>query len=278
MGESVRNNSSSVRRALRITGALAEATGDGVSLAELSTRLDLNKGTVLRLIRPLLDARMVARTAAGRYRLGVQTLVLGGAFLASLDIRQVARGELEVLMSATGETVHLVVYDRPDVVYVDKVDSPSTVRMVSRIGSRMPAYSTAVGKTFLAHATAEEVAAALAHGMPRRTGRTITSRRAMATELKRVRRAGYAVDNQENEDDIVCVAAPVRDHTGAVVSAVSVSGPATRMTAAKRRRAVPLVVAAAERVSGHLGWSPEVTSRRAARPRARSPRRATAGR
>lgn len=255
VGEPARNNSSSVRRALLITGALADEAGDGLSLAELSTRLGLNKSTALRLLRPLLDSRLVARTASGRYRLGVQALVLGQAYLASLDLRAVARPELEALVAATGETVHLVVYDRPDVVYVDKVDSPSTVRMVSRIGSRMPAYCTAVGKAFLAHAPADEVTAALAYGMPRRTARTITSRRAMAAELKRVREAGYAVDDQENEDDIVCVAAPVRDHTGGVVSAVSVSGPATRMTAAKRRRVVPQVVAAAGRISGDLGWS-----------------------
>lgn len=161
-----RNNSSSVRRALSILGSLADATphSQGLSLAELADGLSMNKSTVLRLVRPLMDAHLLVRAVDGRYRLGVQALVLGQAYLEGLDLRDAARDELHRLVSVSEETGHLVIYDRPDVVYVDKLDSPNTVRMVSRIGARMPAYCTAVGKVFLAHAAADEVDAVVAAG------------------------------------------------------------------------------------------------------------------
>lgn len=250
-----RNNSSSVRRALSILGSLADATphSQGLSLAELADGLSMNKSTVLRLVRPLMDAHLLVRAVDGRYRLGVQALVLGQAYLEGLDLRDAARDELHRLVSVSEETGHLVIYDRPDVVYVDKLDSPNTVRMVSRIGARMPAYCTAVGKVFLAHAAADEVDAVVAAGMPARTPNTITTRERLDAELGRIREAGYATDDEENEQGIRCVAAPIRDHVGSVVSAVSVSGPAMRMTPAKLTELVSSIIDAGDRISLRLG-------------------------
>ncbi|MGH3098557.1 MAG: IclR family transcriptional regulator [Streptosporangiales bacterium] len=253
--QAARNNSSSVRRALRILGMLAEtgSHSEGVSLAELADGLAMNKSTVLRLVRPLMDEHLLARSADGRYRLGVQALVLGQAYLEGLDLRETAHDELSRLVAVSEETGHLVIYDRPDVVYVDKLDSPNTVRMVSRIGARMPAYCTAVGKVFLAHAAADEVDAVVAAGMPARTPSTLTTKARLASELTRVRDAGYAIDDEENEQGIRCVAAPIRDHLGSVTSAISVSGPAMRMTTAKLAELAPTVVEAGDRISRRLG-------------------------
>lgn len=249
-----RNGSSSVRRALRITDVLAERAGkSGLSLTELAKTLAMNKSTVLRLLQPLIDAHLVARAESGRYRLGVQALVLGQAYLHDLDLRDAARAQLDELATASGETVHLVIYDRPDVVYVDKVDSPNTVRMFSHVGARMPAYCTAVGKIFLADAGDEEFEAVVAAGLAARTPNTFTSEPGLRAELAQVARRGYAVDNEENEADIRCVAAPIIDATGRVVSAVSVSGPDTRMTPQKVDELAPIVMSAAGRVSAGLG-------------------------
>lgn len=260
--QAARNNSSSVRRALCILGLLAETRphSEGLSLAELADGLAMNKSTVLRLARPLMDAHLLVRSADGRYRLGVQALVLGQAYLEGLDLRDASRDELRRLVSASEETGHLVIYDRPDVVYIDKLDSPNTVRMVSRIGARMPAYCTAVGKVFLAHATSDEVDAVVAAGMPARTPSTVTTRERLNAELDRIRAVGYATDDEENEQGIRCVAAPIRDHVGSVVSAISVSGPAMRMTPTKLIELAPTVVDASDRISLRLGAGTRGTS------------------
>lgn len=257
-----RNDSSSVRRAVRITGVLAERAGKtGLSLTELATALAMNKSTVLRLLQPLIDARLVARDETGNYRLGVQALVLGQAYLHGLDLRDAARAQLHELATASGETVHLVIYDRPDVVYIDKVDSPNTVRMFSHVGARMPAYCTAVGKTLLADADEDELQAVFAAGLPGRTEHTITSEPHLRQELAHVAGAGYAIDDEENEVDIRCIAAPIVDATGRTVSALSVSGPAGRMTPEKVDQLVPVVTSAAWRVSERLGAGAAPASR-----------------
>lgn len=249
-----RNDSSSVRRALRIADVLAQRAGRaGLSLAELAAELSISKSTVLRLLRPLLDTHLVNRTSTGTYQLGVQAVVLGQAYLETLDLRDAARAQLHELVSASGETVHLVVYDRPDVVYVDKVDSPSTVRMFSRVGARMPAYCTAVGKVFLADATEDEIQAVIAAGLPHRTPNTLTTEESLRSAIAQVAAIGYAVDDEENESEIRCVAAPIVDTSLRVISAVSVSGPAARMTPEKVNEMAPVVVAAAGRVSAQLG-------------------------
>ncbi|MGI8637229.1 MAG: IclR family transcriptional regulator, partial [Segetibacter sp.] len=147
-----RNNSQTVRRALMILDYIGEhGAGHGCSLMELSRGVSLNKSTVLRLLEPLMESRLVEKNQQKAwYQLGVRTAFLGSLYLDSLDIRTVAAPMLRQLVNASGETVHLVFYRHPDIVYIDKLDSPNTVRMASRIGMSMPAYCTAAGKAFLA--------------------------------------------------------------------------------------------------------------------------------
>ncbi|MFI6284614.1 IclR family transcriptional regulator [Streptomyces sp. NPDC051018] len=250
-----RNNSASLRRALAILLHLGEGGGSGgATLTELTAALSMNKSTVLRLLAPLCEVRLVEQDSrTGRYRLGSRTAQLGHVYLDRLDLRETAHDVLERLTADTGETSCLVIADLPDVVSVDKVDSPRSVRMHAPIGSRRPAYSTGVGKALLAHAGADAVNAALAHGLPRRTPHTLTTPEALHADLAVIRSRGYAVDDLENEPDIRCVAAPVFDHTGAAVCAVSVSGPAARVTAERVPVLGPLVSAAAADISLRLG-------------------------
>src|SRR3954465_3287114 len=149
---SERNRSGSLRRALGILEALVEPSAEGrmLSLSELAKASGLNKATLLRLSEPLQEAGLVGRDGQGDFGLGVGALRLGEAYLAGVDLRGAARPILEELVAESGETAHLVVFDEPYVVYVDKVDSPSTVRMHSRVGGRMPLYCTAAGKAMLA--------------------------------------------------------------------------------------------------------------------------------
>lgn len=257
-----RNNSASLRRALSILLRLGDdaTPAAGVTLAELTAALGLNRSTLLRLLAPLAEAQLVERDqGTGRYRLGSRNAQLGHAYLERLDRRQVAHEILLDLVRQSGETVHLVIAELPEVVYIDKIDSPKAVRMHSRIGNRMPAYSTSVGKAILAHADAASVEVVIRAGMPARTPTTLTTPQALRADLALIRERGYALDDSENEADIRCVAAPLFDHAGEVKSAISIAGPATRVTPEREAELGRLVIAAAGAISRRLGAAQPAT-------------------
>ena len=250
----MRNNSSSLRRALGILDLVSAAAGrdNGASLAELADGVDTTKSTVLRLIAPLLERRLVRQDADGTYRIGVGVLGLANACLADLDIRSTAQPALREIADFTGQTVHLLVYSDGRITYVDKVAGDSPIQMASRIGDTGTAYSTAAGKAMLAFLGDEEVERVIGLGMPARTAATITDPAQLREHLALVRQRGYAYDELENEEGIRCVAAPVFNHAGACVCAMSLSGPAEPM-AANRDSYTDLIVAGAERISRELG-------------------------
>ncbi|MBG0832861.1 IclR family transcriptional regulator [Planomonospora sp. ID67723] len=251
-----RNQSASLRRALAVLEYVRDhaGAGQGLSLSRLAEALGLSKSTVLRLTVPLVEARLLERDRrSGAYRLGHGTLRLGQAYLSTLDLRSVAAEETRELMREVRETVHLVVYEPPYVVYIDKVEDESKVRMASRVGSRGRLYCTAVGKAILAWQPEAVVAETVAAGMPALTRHTITDPVRLRTELARIRQRGYAVDDRENEPEVRCVAAPIFGHDDSVSSALSVSGLTSRITAARVRDLGPLVARAALRISRKLG-------------------------
>ena len=254
-GPGEHNRSGSVRRALGILEALVEpsATGHALSLVELARATGLNKATLLRLSEPLQEAGLVGRDGQGHFGLGVGALRLGEAYLAGVDLRAAARPILEELVAESGETAHLVVFDEPYVVYVDKVDSPSTVRMHSRVGGRMPLYCTAAGKAMLAWLPAEIVDRVLALPTPARTEHTLASAAAVREDLAVIRERGWSMDDVENEPDIRCVGAAIFDRSGAVVAACSLSGPDQRITPSRAVELGPRVRVAADAIGRRLG-------------------------
>ncbi|MGH3315009.1 MAG: IclR family transcriptional regulator [Nocardioidaceae bacterium] len=249
-----RNNSSSLRRALTILQFISDyPEPEGATLSELGRALGLTRSTLLRLLAPLRDVRLVERdTGSGRYRLGPYAARLGDVYLERLDLRRVARDVLVDLAQRTGETVHLVEFDPPYVVYIDKVESVSAVRMYSRIGSRQPAYCTGVGKAYLAFASEDVLATVVQAGLERRTANTLTTEPDLRDALESIRGRGFAIDDSENEAEIRCAAAPVFDHTGSVLSAVSVAGPAWRITPDRDEMLGDLVTRAAKEISSRL--------------------------
>lgn len=258
-----RNSSASLRRALALLDYLgsAEVGPAGAAIAEIATGTGLNKSTALRLLAPLAEFRLVEQDRDRKlWRLGPQTAYLGQVYLERLDLRRVAHAGLKELASSTGETAHLVVLDVPEVVYIDKVESDSSVRMISRIGARQPAHSSGVGKAFLAFGPEDIVAAVIAAGLPARTPRTITDEASLRAELDWIRSVGYAVDDVENEADIRCVAAPVFSAAGDVCAALSVAGPTSRVTSERVEDLAVHVRRAAEQVTKRLGGRPRLTS------------------
>lgn len=242
---SSRNQSSSLRRALSVLQYVSDRANEtrGVPLSRIAEDLQISKSSVLRLTTPLLDTDLLIRDRrTGWFRLGHGALRLGQAYLASLDLRTVAAQPLRRMQRTLGETCHLVVYEAPDVVYIDKVEDTHQVRMASRIGNRVPAYRTAVGKAILAWLPAEAVQAAIDRGLEAVTDRTLTDPEALRADLARVRRRGYAIDDRENEEEVRCVAAPIFDHTEEVIGALSVSSLASRMKPARVREVGPIVM------------------------------------
>lgn len=246
-----------VDRALAILETL-KAAGEALGVTELGARVGLHKSTVYRLLATLARHGYVQQDpATERYSLGLKLVELGTAVLDHLELRELARPYLKRLMEASQEVAHLVVLQDGDVVYIDKVECPGPVKMYSQLGRRAPAHATAVGKALLAFLPPAQVEAILARGLPRLTPHTITDPERLRTELHLVRERGYAVDNEENELGIRCVAGPIFNHTGQVVAAFSISGLAMRLTVPRLEGLAGLVCRTSQEISARLGYQGE---------------------
>jgi DNA-binding IclR family transcriptional regulator len=185
-------------------------------------------------------------------------LSLGQSFLNRLDLPEIARASMSTLSQTSNETVHLAILDGTDMLYVGKVNSPQSVRMHSSIGTRNAIYCTAVGKAVLAFLPLEERDALVDQiTLVARTPNTITDKAALTKHLELVRAQGFAVDDIENEPGIRCAGAPIFDHTGRPIAAISVSGPAYRLSNAQLAELVEAVVTASRAISGELGHAPD---------------------
>ena len=243
-------------RALAALAILANRSSD-CGLAELCTALKLHKSTVHRLMMVLEQHRLVVKNSeTGRYRLGLKLFELGSKAIEGLDLRGRARPYLDRLQEKFGETVFFCILDEGQVFYVEKVESKASVRTACTVGSRAPAYCTAVGKAMLAELPESEVTA-IVRGLKPVTAKTITSASALKTELKAVRARGYAIDDEEKEEGLRCVGTAVRSHSGMPVAAMSISGPAFRMTRERVPEVGRALTQAASELSAELGYQAE---------------------
>jgi IclR family acetate operon transcriptional repressor len=228
-----------------------------LSLADLATRTGIPRPTAFRLLATLEQAGFVSKIS-GEYQLGIKCFVLGNIVAATLDLREKAHAHLERLRDATGETVHLAVLERQQVLYLERLQSPHPIGfMRSRVGGIVPAYCTSLGKTLMAFKPADEVERWLrTQTLKPMTPATITSARRLSKDLRSIRERGYAVDEQEHEVGVRCVAAPIVNHAGDVVAAISVAGPADRLPRPLVGSAMAqTVVATARAISTELGAS-----------------------
>jgi len=246
----------SIERALTLLEALEDSRGE-VGIAELSKRVGLHVSTVHRILATLVErgyARQNPET--GRYALGAKALHLAESYLGQMDIRRVARPVLERLSQETGETATLVILDRREALYLDKVESPQSLRIFSRIGRRAPLHSTAVGKVLLADRSKAQVDALLGRGpLERLTKHTITSVIHVRRELEKVRDQGFALDREECEEGACCIAVPIHNAQGEVEAALGISAPTTRLTPRRMEDLIPIVLRTGREVSAQLGFS-----------------------
>ena len=200
-----------------------------LGVSELARRLGIGKSTVQRILATLAADGFVERTPDDRYRLSIKLYELGQQVAASNELREQAHPVLERLRNESGETAHLAVLSGTDVVYLDRLESPHMLHLMTRIGRRRAAHATSSGKCLLAFGPPSALAAVLAGGLPRLGPRTITSPTLLRRTLTDVRRRGYAVSVEESAPGVVSVAAPIFDVTGACVAAMSVAGPISRI-------------------------------------------------
>jgi DNA-binding IclR family transcriptional regulator len=229
--------------------------GPELGVSDVSRALDLKKATTHRLLASLLRRGLVAQDpVTRRYRLGIKLWELGVLATSQVDWVDRVKPYLRELAEATGETTHLAILNDGQVLYVDKVESSRSLRMPSQVGRRLPVHCTGVGKALVAFLPPDVFAATVSTvGLPAFTPNTITELRALQAELARVRERGYAVDHEEIEEGLVCIAAPIRDHTRHVVAAVSAAGPASRLRPETIPGHAQVVVETASRISEALG-------------------------
>lgn len=241
-------------RAFEILDTFRDSPNQGVS--ELARRLRMHKSTVHRLLATLERLGYVVQDPESQqYRLGLKVLDLAAAVGATTDIRRRALPTMQHLVSLAQETVHLGVLIDGEVACIESVASHRPVAIMRLVGKRGPAHVSSMGKVLLAHQPPNVIDRIIAEkGLPHLTDYSITDPRAFRQHLERVRAQGWALNAEEEEVGVGCVAAPVRDHRGVVVAALSIAAPIARMRDAHLDRLRRLVIEGAREVSEALGY------------------------
>jgi len=245
-----------VLRAFAILSLIRQ--GGPLTVREAAAGLGLPRSSVHELMHTLAELGAIgpADAGSGRYTLGLLLHELGSAYLSEVDVAREGHQVVERVASACGETVHLATLDGAEVVYLAKVDSIHAVRMVSAVGRRLPAHCTGVGKALLSGLDDAELARRFGGddaSLPAMTAHSIPTLAALREALAQVRRRGYATDDCESNRDVRCVAAPVFDHRGAMVAAMSISVPVSRTADDWPGELATLVSEGARELSRRLG-------------------------
>lgn len=244
-----------LERGLTVLLTLARANR-ALTLAEICGSLGVSRSTVYSILATLQDHGFVTKDVQQkRYQLGVATFELGSAYLRRVNLIPAFGDVSQRLVAACRETVKLAILDGRDVVYLGKQDGLHSVRLVAQIGGRMPAHATAVGKVLLAELDDDALRELYAgYEFQVLTPNTLRELPALLTRLALVRQQGYDYDHAESNLHVQCVAAPVRDHSGAVIAAMSIGVPNERVSTEWMQELTSLVRAHARELSRTLGW------------------------
>jgi len=245
----------SILRASGILKNFAEGKGS-FTLREMAQSMKLDRSTTYRILLSLEKCGLVEKDEkTGGYSLGLGAFEIGSAYQRRADFVPIAKPFMEDLALKAQETVNLAVLSGTEILYIDKVDSPRSVGVMSKIGQRNPVYCTSLGKSLLAFQTKEEQLRIVAEiEFKPLTPHTITSRKEFLKELNQIRLQGYALDRREIEEDVECIAAPIRNHLGNPVAAISISGPQQKIQTPREKEYVGWVTEAAEGISSRLGF------------------------
>ena len=225
-----------------------------MSVRELARELAIPRASVYHLLATLKQRKLVQKRGGSGYGLSLKLFELGSSILEDADEVVLVRPVLENLAVRTRETVHYGVLDDGDVVYIDKIDSEHSLRMFSRIGRRSPSYCTGLGKALLAQLSEHDVRSLFPEdaALSRFTPTTITTVDALIVELREIHRRGFAVDNEEHESGIMCVASCITDTVGRPIGALSISAPIVRLGVERLSEYAEIVRNATREISGRL--------------------------
>jgi DNA-binding IclR family transcriptional regulator len=229
-GKEAKSSIQVIERMMHLLDALA-GHGTPVNLKQLATQTGLHPSTAHRILGVMVENRLVDRVEPGTYRLGIRLLELGNLVKSRISVREDALPHMQRLHQQLGETVNLSVRHDDEVVYVERTAaSNSMMRVVQIIGARAPLHITAVGKIFLSHDGPEKSLQYMRRtGLPKFTENTLTDAESLALELDKIRRQGYALDNEEAEKGVSCIGAGIYNDEGRLVAGLSVSAPSDRL-------------------------------------------------
>ncbi|MFZ5945563.1 MAG: IclR family transcriptional regulator [Bacillota bacterium] len=227
---------------------------DELGVTEISKRIDLNKSTTYGLLSTLYEKGYIDKRPNGKYCLGLKLLELGQYVQNRLDIRNIARPLLEELCGKYEETIHLVLFNRSEAYYVDKVESARSIVNITQVGKKVSFHASSVGKAILAYMPKEFQEAELSLPLHRYTPYTITCPEKLREHLGKVREKGYALDMEEIELGIRCIGVPIRNYTGEIIGAFSCSAPSTRVSSEKLTEIIEAVKDTALKISRNLGY------------------------
>lgn len=245
----------SVERALKILDLFDERDRE-LTITEISKRMNLHKSTVHSLLKTLQLQRYIAQNEdTGKYSLGFKLFERGSLVIGQLDLRDIARKHLEELSARTNLTVHLVVLDGQEGVYIDKVEGSGVTVVYSKVGRRVPLHTSAVGKSLVVTKSDQELNKLLeGYEYTTPTEKSIRSKEEFLSAIEQARMAGYSVDNEENEPGIICMAVPIKDYSGKVIAAISMSMPASKMNAELLEKYVAMLKECTAHISQELGF------------------------
>lgn len=250
-------------RTFEIIDTLSE-TPSKLSVTEVAERLGLHKSTAHRLLMVLESKRFVERDeAGGKYCLGSRFMELGLSVLSRLDVYEVAKPHLHTLVEEVGETAHMGLLRGGEVISVVNVESSQTLRTPVTVGTRTPVHCSSLGKALLAFSSPDAIDIFLKEGtLKAYTSNSITTLRRFREELNVTRTRGYSLDNEEREEGLRCIGAPVRNSHGDVIAAISIAGPTFRIQNDRISTLALAVMETAARISASLGYHPTAKTSR----------------
>jgi len=244
---------SSVKKALKILEAFTEDRTE-LGVTQIAHLLKSHKSSVSRILMTLMAEGFVEKTSLkNKYRLGMKLVELGNRALSRFDLKEYASPHLEALAQKTNEIIHLSILDKHEILYIDKKGADQVLTVATRIGGRNPAHACGMGKVLLSGLSQEELMKILSTApLKQFTLTTITEIPKLLKELEKIRRQGFAVDNEESFPGIKCVAAPITDGRGKVIAAMSTTVPTQRMEKERIKELAALVMECARQISDQI--------------------------
>jgi IclR family KDG regulon transcriptional repressor len=244
---------SSVKKALKVLQTFTEKRTE-LGVTQIANLLTSHKSSVSRILMTLMAEGFVEKNPlTNKYRLGMKLVDLGNLALSRFDLKEYASPRLEALAQETNEIIHLAILDKDEILYIDKKGAGQVLTVATRVGGRNPAHACGMGKVLLSGLPQEELMKLLSSApLKRYTPTTITEIPKLLKEFEKIRRQGFAIDNEESFPGIKCVAAPITDGRGNVIAAMSATVPTQRMEKERMRELAALVTECARQISEQI--------------------------